>query len=73
MIEKCREHAVRLEVQGSPYRLFPLVHISKLKLVRSFTNRPVARQEVEETERVDFDEAVLPEDIWEGNLAEGEL
>ena len=54
VIENCEEHAVRLEVQGTPYRLIPLVHISKLKLVRDFPDRPVARLEVEETERVDL-------------------
>ena len=72
VIEKYGEHAVRLEVQGTPYRLFLLVLISKLKLRRNFPDRPVARLEVEENERVDFDEALLPEDSWEGNLAEGE-
>ena len=65
VIDKRGEHAARLEVQGTPYRLFPLVHVSKLKLVRSFTNRPAAQLEVKETERVDFDEALLPEDSWE--------
>ena len=70
--EKCGEHAVRLEVQGTPYRLFPHVHISKFKLIRNLPEQPVARLEVEETERVNFDEALLPDDSWKGNLAEGE-
>uniref|UniRef100_A0AAV1TYX7 Uncharacterized protein n=1 Tax=Peronospora matthiolae TaxID=2874970 RepID=A0AAV1TYX7_9STRA len=72
VIEKCGEHAVRLEVQGAPYRLFPLVHVSKLKLAQIFPGRPAARLEVKETERVDFDKALLPEDSWENDLAEGE-
>ena len=72
MIEKCGEHAVRLEVQGTPYRLFSLVHVSKLKLVRSFPDLLAAQLEVDETERVDFDEALLPEDSWESELAEGD-
>ena len=72
MIEKCGEHAVRLEVRGTPYRLFPLVHESKLKPVRSFPDRTATHLEVEETERVDFDEALLPEDSWESELTEGE-
>ena len=42
---------------------------SKFKLVRSFPERPVARLEVEETERVNFDEALMPDDSWEVNLA----
>ena len=59
---------MRLEVQGTPYRLFPLVHVSKLKLVRIFFDRPTVRLQVEGTERVDFYEALLPEDSWEGSL-----
>ena len=72
VIEKCEKHAVRLEVRGTPYRLFSPVRISKLKLVRSFPDRPVARLEVEETERLNFNEALLLENSWEGNLAEEE-
>uniref|UniRef100_A0AAV1VER6 Chromo domain-containing protein n=1 Tax=Peronospora matthiolae TaxID=2874970 RepID=A0AAV1VER6_9STRA len=72
VIEKCGEHAVRLEVQGTPYQLFPRVHVSKLKIVRISPDRPAAQLEVEETERVDFDEDLLPEDSWENDLAEGE-
>ena len=48
------------------------MHISKLKLVRKFRDRPIARLQVEVTERLDFDGALIPEDSWEGNLAEGE-
>ena len=69
VIEKCGKHSVRLEVQGTPYRLFPLVYISKLKLVRSIPDLPIARLHVKEIGRVDFDEALLPKAIWEGNLA----
>ena len=62
VIEKCGEHAVRLEVEVKPYRLFPLVHISKLKLIHSFPDRPVARLEMEKIKQLNFDEAILPED-----------
>ena len=48
------------------------MQIAKLKLVQSLPDRPVARLEVEETKRVGFDQALIPEDTWEGNLAEGE-
>ena len=58
-------------MKGTPYRLFPLVYISKLKLVRHFPGRSVGRLDVEETEGVDFPEALLPEGSWEGNLAKG--
>ena len=36
--EKCSDHAVRLEIAGKPYRLYPMVHISKLKQVRVYQN-----------------------------------
>ena len=52
---ECGELAVRLEVHVTPYRLFPIVHISKLKLIHSFPDRPVARLKMENNERVDFD------------------
>ena len=29
--ELCEEHAVRLDIAGTPYQLFPVVHVSKLK------------------------------------------
>ena len=60
--EVCGEHAVRLEIAGTPYRLFPVVHISKLKQVRRLPDRPKMRTEVGKSERFNFDEAVLPED-----------
>ena len=70
--DKCGDHAVRLEIAGTPYRLFPVVHVSKLKPVRVFPERPANLLNVEEADRVDFDEALLPEDSWEGDLEEGE-
>ena len=71
--DKCGDHAVRLEIAGSPYRLFPVVHVSKLKPVRVLPERPANLMNVEEADRVDFDEALLPEDSWEGDLEEGEF
>ena len=65
--------AVRLEVSGTPYRLFPLVHVSKIKRVRIYTDRPRNHLNVEEADRLDFDEAMLPEDIWERTLDEDEF
>ncbi|OWY91253.1 hypothetical protein PHMEG_00040248, partial [Phytophthora megakarya] len=58
------EYAVRLEVAGSAYSIFPVVHVSKIKLVKAFPDRPVARLNGSEEDRVDFDEALLPEDSW---------
>ncbi|KAE8976453.1 hypothetical protein PR002_g25306 [Phytophthora rubi] len=60
------------ETAGTEYRLFPVVHISKLKLVRTFPDRPTARLLDERSERVDLDEALLPEDSWTRDLDEYE-
>ncbi|OWZ02252.1 hypothetical protein PHMEG_00026218 [Phytophthora megakarya] len=62
---RCREElAVRLEIAGSTYSIFPVVHVSKIKLVKVFPDRPVTRLNGTEGDRVDFDEALLPEDSW---------
>ncbi|KAE9351975.1 hypothetical protein PR003_g4612, partial [Phytophthora rubi] len=70
--EKIGEYAVKIETAGTEYRLFPVVHISKLKLVRTFPDRPTARLLDERSERVDLDEALLPEDSWTRDLDEDE-
>ncbi|OWZ05121.1 reverse transcriptase [Phytophthora megakarya] len=62
--EKMGEYAVRLEIAGSTYSSFPVGHVSKIKLIKIFPDRPVARLEVSDTDRVDFDEALLPDDSW---------
>ena len=73
MAEKCGDYAVKLDIAGMPYRLFPKVHVSKLKLVRAFPECPTGGLNVDEASRFDFDEALLPEDSWEGNLDADEL
>ncbi|OWZ11691.1 LOW QUALITY PROTEIN: hypothetical protein PHMEG_00015246 [Phytophthora megakarya] len=42
MANKIREYAVKLEIAGSTYSIFPVVHVSKFKPVRMFPDRPVA-------------------------------
>ena len=69
----CREHVVRLEIAGTPYRLFPVVHISKLKRVRRLPDRPKMRLDVGESERFDFDETMLPEDSWKHSFVSDEF
>uniref|UniRef100_H3H8G3 Integrase catalytic domain-containing protein n=1 Tax=Phytophthora ramorum TaxID=164328 RepID=H3H8G3_PHYRM len=71
--EMIGDHAARLEIAGSEYRIFPIVHVSKLKFVRRFPDRPDAPLLVAESDRLDFDEALLPEDSWETPLDEGEF
>ena len=73
VMELYGRHAVRLKVSGTPYRLFPLVHISKLKRVKNFLERPRNQLKVEEADRLDFDEAMLPEDSWERTLDKDEF
>ncbi|KAE8997999.1 hypothetical protein PF011_g15237 [Phytophthora fragariae] len=57
--------AVRLETASTPYQLYPVVHISKLKPVREFLSRPATQLMMPVEERLDFDEELLPEDSWE--------
>ncbi|POM76973.1 Hypothetical protein PHPALM_5727 [Phytophthora palmivora] len=43
IVEKVGEHAVRLEIAGSGYHIFPMVHVNKLKLVKEYPDRPLMR------------------------------
>ncbi|OWZ12270.1 hypothetical protein PHMEG_00014594 [Phytophthora megakarya] len=51
----------------SGYLFYPVVHISRLKSVNEFSSRPTTllAPEIAEDSRMDFDEALLPEDSWE--------
>ena len=66
--EMCGEHAAKLMILGTSYRLFPVVHISKLKRVKNFPERPRTILASSNEDRLDFDDALLPEDSWEGTL-----
>ena len=61
-----------MEISRTPYRLFPIVHVSKLKLVVQFPDRPGNVLVADCEDRVDFDESLLPEDSWENELAADE-
>ena len=63
---------MKLEIAGIPNRLFPIVHLSKLKKVKKFPERPKDQLTMDEADRLDLDEALLPEDSWENGLEEGE-
>ncbi|GMF46690.1 unnamed protein product [Phytophthora fragariaefolia] len=71
--EKVGEFAVRIEVAGTEYRLFPVMHVSKLKLVKNFPDRPQIQLNPDVTRRLDFDESLLPEDSWIRDLGEDEF
>ncbi|KAG3178278.1 hypothetical protein PC128_g16481 [Phytophthora cactorum] len=66
--DKIGEHAIRLETGGTEYRLFPVVHVSKLMLVKEYPDRPRARITINDSDRVDFGENLLPEDSWTCDL-----
>ena len=61
---------MRLKVSGTSNRLFQLVHTSKLKRVKAYMVRPTNQLNVVEADRLDIDEAMLPEDSWERTLDE---
>ncbi|OWY98137.1 hypothetical protein PHMEG_00031169 [Phytophthora megakarya] len=63
--EMIDEHAERLEIAGTEYRIFPIVHVSKLTLVRLFPCWPKQELGTRVEGCVDFDEALLPDDSWE--------
>ncbi|OWY99504.1 LOW QUALITY PROTEIN: hypothetical protein PHMEG_00029481 [Phytophthora megakarya] len=66
--KKVEEFAYKLELpdQGG-YRFYMVVHVSPLKMVDEFGDRPSTRltQDVDEATRLDFDEELLPKDSWE--------
>jgi hypothetical protein len=64
VVQVIEGHAVKLEIAGKDYKIFPIVHVSKLKLRKIYPNRPVEKLVNENEARFDFDEALLPEDSW---------
>ncbi|KAG2805061.1 hypothetical protein PC111_g17990 [Phytophthora cactorum] len=57
------------------YRFHPVVHVSRLKPVTEFEDRPTVRlaPKVEEKHHIDSDEELLPEDSWEQEPATDEF
>ncbi|KAE8890215.1 hypothetical protein PF003_g25778 [Phytophthora fragariae] len=53
--EMVSNFAARLETAGTDYRLFPVVHVSKLKPVRVFPDRPTMILTTGGEDRFDFD------------------
>ncbi|OWZ10017.1 reverse transcriptase [Phytophthora megakarya] len=53
---------------GGYYQIFPVVHVSKLKLVKDFPDRSRVELTVSESDPLDFDEILLPEDSWVPDL-----
>ncbi|KAG2845997.1 hypothetical protein PC113_g1899 [Phytophthora cactorum] len=59
--------------EGTEYRLFPTVHLSKLKLVKAYLDRPAATLTNDGIDRDDFDENLLAEESWEGEQDDNEF
>ena len=70
VLERVADHVVKLEIEGTGYRFFPSVHVSRLKLWRGYDARPTTELEGVQA-RFDFDEAMLPEDSLEPDQATG--
>ncbi|OWY94013.1 reverse transcriptase, partial [Phytophthora megakarya] len=70
--EKINEFSVKLEIAGTGYQIFPVVHVSKVKLVKDFPDRPRVELTINEADRLDFDEILLPEDSWVPDLGADE-
>ncbi|GMF45520.1 unnamed protein product [Phytophthora fragariaefolia] len=72
---KVEEYAYELELPDrSVYRFYPVVHVSRLKAVKAFGDRPKVRltRELADEARLNFDEELLPEDSWEPDMLAGE-
>jgi ribonuclease HI len=63
--DRVDDHCVKLEIPTADYRLYPIVHVSRLKLRQQYQDRPCEDLTVEDGDRVDFDEELLPEDSWD--------
>ncbi|POM75620.1 LOW QUALITY PROTEIN: Hypothetical protein PHPALM_7256 [Phytophthora palmivora] len=65
---KVDEFACELELpDNSGYRFYPVIHVSRLKKVVGTEKRPTTHliTELEEDQRFDVDEELLPQDSWE--------
>ena len=63
---------MRLDIDGKPYGLFPVIHGSELMRVKMFPERTATRLKVDDIDRMGFDKALLPEVSWEVELKKDE-
>ena len=71
MVDECSDHAVRLKIAGTPCKLFLAIHDLKLKQVEVSAEYSTNLLTVDQTGRVDLNEALVPEDSY-GDLKENE-
>ncbi|KAJ0390947.1 hypothetical protein P43SY_011274 [Pythium insidiosum] len=77
--ERDEAHRVKLVVDGSGHRVYPWVHVSRLKPRVLHEDRPTEAPDVTDTpaeaadpdDPDDFDAALLPEDSWEPDEHDG--
>jgi hypothetical protein len=70
--EKISDSIYELDTNGTGYKIFPMVHISRLKRRFEASSRPDTTLVNDRMERFDFDEALLPEDSWLPDEEDGE-
>ncbi|GMF31552.1 unnamed protein product [Phytophthora fragariaefolia] len=63
--------AYEWRLKGTDYRLYPWVHVSRLKPRVVFPERPTEELDIPEDD--DFDAALLREDSWEPDESAGEF
>ena len=71
IVEKSQDYMCKLQIRGSPYRVFPWVHVSRLKPRLLYPDRPGAVL-TDVPDDTDLDDALLPEDSWEPDPNAGE-
>ncbi|OWY97871.1 hypothetical protein PHMEG_00031491 [Phytophthora megakarya] len=65
---RINECSTKLEIAGTGYQIFPVVHVSKMKFVKDFPDRPRVELTVYGSDRLDFDEIRLLENSWVPDL-----
>ncbi|GMG18127.1 unnamed protein product [Phytophthora fragariaefolia] len=72
---KVEKYAYELELPDrSGYKFYPVIHMSRLKAVKEFGDRPKVRltRVLTDEARLDFGEELLPDDSWEPDSLVGE-
>ena len=71
IVEKTQDYMCKLQIRGSPYRVFPWVHVSRLKPRLLYPDRPGAVLTGVPGD-MDLDDVLVPEDSWEPDPNAGE-
>ncbi|OWY97653.1 reverse transcriptase, partial [Phytophthora megakarya] len=71
ILGKGSDYRYRLHVEGTEYRFYPWVDVSRLKPRAKYPDRPSEPMDIPEDD--DFDAALLREDSWEPDEGSGEF